>query len=292
MLLDEYANFLDRQGHHVIQSNGYYWYDAQPKFYFYFPYHRTICPSQDEINNLLWRSPALGIRYLALPHDFGKFSYNIVCEDKSYGLESVDPNFARRQTRRGLENFQIRQISISEAHARGQQIFIDTLRRQGRNPEYWNKNRWDNYFSAAKGTNGIDVWGAFYQEDLAALLVGYHMEECYTILHQASSTHYLPKFCNNALVFYVTKTKINSDQIRMVFYGPQSLDAPETLDKFKFRMGFVKRPIKQRIVFHPFVKPFINRSSHSIVRRISTRYPKSDFWRKSEGMIRFYQESN
>jgi hypothetical protein len=118
------------------------------------------------------------------------------------------------------------------------------------------------------------------------------MEDTCTILRQSSATEYLPMYPNNALVFYLTQQKINLPEVNCVSYGPQSLDAPESLDTFKFRMGFQKSPMKQTIVFNPLVRPFINGFTHRCVRGLSARKPESDTLRKLEGTLRFYQEAD
>jgi hypothetical protein len=68
------------------------------------------------------------------------------------------------------------------------------------------------------------------------------------------------------------------------------LDAPESLDKFKFRMGFCKKPMKQKFVFNPLISPFVTGFTHKCVQRISAAKPENDIFRKLDGIIRFHLE--
>ena len=291
MQTNPFLEFLARQGHRIVETESCYWYDAQPGFYFYFPYNRLITPGRDELKRVLWRQPCIGIRYFTPVECFGKESFMIVCSDKSYDITSVDPHYARRQTRRGLEHFDIRQLEFKELAQLGISLNRDTLVRQGRDPRIYDEKKWQLYCSSADGLDGFEAWGAFSEKNLASFMVTFLMDDHFTILHQSSASEYLPLYPNNALVFYVTKLKLALPEINAVSYGPQSLDAPESLDTFKFRMGYKKKPMKQTIVFNPLVRPFINLFSYKLIQRLSAFRPVSDTFRKIEGIVRFYRES-
>jgi hypothetical protein len=286
-----FSEFLARQGHRIIKTESCYWYNAQRGFYFYFPYHRLITPSEDELKKILWGERSIGVRYFTPQESVGKSSYSIVCSDKNYDLASVDANYARRQTRRGLESFEIRQMTFKELAALGTPLNFDTLSRQGRNPQIWSEDKWRLYCQAADGLEGFEVWGAFSGETLASFMMAFQMEDHFTILHQSSATEFLRSYPNNALVFSVTKLKLAQPNVNTVSYGPQSLDAPESLDTFKFRMGFEQRPMKQTIVFNSLIKPFINGAFHKSIQYIANTRPQSDTFRKVEGLVRFYREA-
>lgn len=287
-----FAEFLARQGHHIVRTESCFWYDAQPGFYFYFPYHKLINPCEGELKHLLWDRPCIGARFFVPLDCVGKNSYTIVCSDKNYDITSVDADCARRQTRRGLEKFDIRQIEFNELAKLGIGLMHDTLARQGRNPNTWDERKWRLYCSATEGLKGFEAWGAFLGNNLASFMMTFQMEDHFTILQQSSATEYLHNYPNNALVFHVTKLKLASPTVNTVSYGPQSLDAPESLDKFKFRMGFEKRPMKQRIIFNPLMCPFINGLTHKFVRFVSSAKAENDTLRKLEGILRFYREAS
>ena len=81
---------------------------------------------------------------------------------------------------------------------------------------------------------------------------------------------------------------LEREGIKGIFFTVQSLDAPKSVDDFKFRMGLKAKAVRQRVVFHPLLRPFINNSVHNLVVRLLKRYPEKGFLAKSEGMIRFY----
>jgi hypothetical protein len=287
-----FGEFLLRQGHRIIKTDNCYWYNAQSGFFFYFPYHRLIKPNKEEFTQLFFKEHCIGVRFFTPMEGFGKESYLIVCSDKKYDITSVNADYARRQTRRGLERFEIRQLDFHSLALQGIQANYDTLIRQGRNPNIWNENRWRHYCSAAEGLDGFEAWGAFQENQLAAFIIAFQMEDHFTILHHSSVSEYLSQYPNNALVFYLTRLKLRLPEVNCVFYGPESLDAPPSLDEFKFRMGFAKRPMKQSIVFNPIFKPLVNGISHKLVRLISSSRPESDNWRKLLGIIQFYRASH
>lgn len=291
MNAENFAEFLSRQGHKIIKTESCYWYDAQPGFYFYFPYHRLINPGKEELNRILWGERCIGVRYLTPMDCLGKTSYLIVCSEKNFDLESISSPSARKEIRKGLKNFVVRQMEFKELAELGIPLNYDTLTRQGRAPQRHEEKKWRHYCSSADGLDGFEAWGAFMDNKLASYMIGFQMEDHFTFLRMSSATQYLHFYPNHAVVFTLTKLKLALPEVNAISRGPQSLDAPESLDNFKFRMGYQKRPMKQRIVFNPLISPFIGAILHKIVRLATDVRPQSDTLRKLEGIIRFYREA-
>jgi hypothetical protein len=61
------------------------------------------------------------------------------------------------------------------------------------------------------------------------------------------------------------------------------------VDEFKFRMGYAAKPVRQRVVFHPWLIPAFNRATHAVIRKLAglTGHPTLS---KVEGLMRFYRE--
>jgi hypothetical protein len=76
--------------------------------------------------------------------------------------------------------------------------------------------------------------------------------------------------------------------VRSILYGLHSLDAPPSVDEFKFRMGYTAKAVRQRVVFHPWLRPAFNPLSHAAVRGLRKWLPGSPLLAKAEGMLRFY----
>jgi hypothetical protein len=85
---DIFAEWLRRQGHHVIRSESSYWFDQGPRVYQAFPYHWVIKPPEGELKSLLRDNRAIGARYsCATDEREGSISYHVVCSDKEYDLK-------------------------------------------------------------------------------------------------------------------------------------------------------------------------------------------------------------
>jgi hypothetical protein len=112
------------------------------------------------------------------------------------------------------------------------------------------------------------------------------------MLYQQCHRDYLRDHVNNALSFSVTKTMIERSEINSILYGLHSLDAPSSIDEFKFRMGYSAKPVRQRVVFHPTLLPFFNSTSHALVKGILRWSPGNVTLAKAEGMLRFYRQGN
>jgi hypothetical protein len=69
-----------------------------------------------------------------------------------------------------------------------------------------------------------------------------------------------------------------------------SLDAPASVDEFKFRMGYELKPVRQCVAFHPYVSPIVNSFTHSAVRFLVKSMPMNRLLSKAEGMMRIYLE--
>jgi hypothetical protein len=110
------------------------------------------------------------------------------------------------------------------------------------------------------------------------------------MLYQQCRRNYLAAHVNNALSFAVTQTMIDRPTVRSVFYTLHSLDAPPSMDEFKLRMGYTAKPVRQRVVFHPWISPLFNPITHAMVRWLKVIRPKHPLLAKGEGMIRFYLE--
>lgn len=284
-----FAEWLRLQDHRVVRSKSTYWFDQGPRVFQAFPFHWIIKPSESELNQVLHEQKAFGLRYSA-PADFskGQISYHAVYVNGTYGLEKLG-KWARKNVRRGLRNAVVEPISFNRMVDEGWQLQVDTLDRQGRKlgitEEIWRKR-----CLAAASLPGFDAWGALLDGKLAASVITFLMQDCAYMLYQQCHRDYLRDHVNNALSFVVTRELISRPEVNSVFYGLHSLDAPPSVDEFKFRMGYVARPVRQRVVFHPRLAPLFNRASHAALAQLLRVWPGNATLAKAEGMVRFYLE--
>lgn len=284
-----FAEWLRRQGHRVVRTSSSYWYDQGLRVYQAFPYHWLIKPDENEIQQLFRQGHALGLRYSTpLPASEGYVSYHVVYEQPLYSLESLSKK-ARYDVRQGLKHCAIGPITMERMATEGWELRAETLIRQNRAGAE-TRNWWWNLCHTAVDLEGIETWGAFIGDRLAASLLAITCDNCCSILYQQSRTEFLSEGVNNALTFTFVEAVLKRFGVQRVFYGLHSLDAPPSVDSYKFRMNFIPHPVRQRVVFHPLLKLFVNTKSYSLLRFAKSRFPSNAVLSKAEGMIRFYLE--
>ena len=282
-----FAEWLRRQGYDVEKTPSSHWYEASPRVYQAFPYHWLIQPPEDELLSLLRQKGAIALRYSSpVESTVGCISYHAIYDKPDYTLDSLDRR-SRQNTRKGLKNCRVETISFERLAEEGWWLENDTASRQGRQLKI-NENIWRRRYMAAADLPGFEAWGALVDGRLVASLLTFQMEGCCEMISQQCHRDYLNARVNNALSFVVTRTMINRSGIKCVFYSLQSLDAPASVDQFKFRMGYTAKPVRQRVVFRRSLAPVINRASYAIVKRLSERRPDNPLLSKARGMLRFY----
>lgn len=282
-----FAEWMRRQGLTVYRTESSYWHSQGPRAYQGFPYHWLIQPQEEEIQEFLRRINGIALRYSTpLNSKYGHISYHAVLEGNLYGIETLG-KWARKNVKRGLNNCNVEPMSFDQLAKEGWNLQKDTLDRQGRelniSSEVWQKR-----CLAAKDLPGFEAWGAFTKTGLAASVITFQMEDCIYMLYQQCLREYLQEHVNNALSFIVTQSVLSRPEIHSILYGLHSLDAPPSVDEFKFRMGYQAKPVRQRVVFNPLLSPFFNKVSHFAMGKALKVRPGDPFLAKTEGMVRFH----
>lgn len=289
MNAENFARWLQRQGYRVVRTPSSYWYEASRGVYQAFPYQWVIEPAVSELRGLLRRERAIALRYstpVSAPR--GMMSYHVVCEDPSYDMATLSRQ-ARQNVRKGLRYVDVERISIDRLANDGWQLRQETLARQGREGaegEAW----WRRLCQSAADLEGFEAWGALHDGQLLASFLAFRCDGCYSLPYEQSVTSALEHRVNNAIFYAVIREAIQRTDISQVFLCLHSLDAPSSVDKFKFRMGCTARPVRQRVVFHPWLAPALNRLSHAALRKLTRWRSESPILPKFEGMVRFYLE--
>lgn len=281
-----FAEWLQRQGMQVLKTPSSYWYETVPRVYQAFPYHLLISPDEEELSGMFARG-VLALRYSTpVESPRGAVSYHVVYEQDGYDIRSL-PSNARGHVRKGLSMAVVEPISLEMLASEGWELRRDTLIRQGREQaesESW----WKNLCLSAEGLPGFEAWGAHAQGRLVAALLAFDYGDTFSILYQQSRSDFLRYGVNNALTHVITGEVLGREGPRTLFYGLHSLDAPTSVDEFKFQMRYIPKPVRQRVDFHPFFRPFINPLSHAVLKIGSRVFPRFFFVTKTEGMVRFY----
>jgi len=285
-----YAVFLQAIGHRVVPTRHAYWYDANRFFFLGAPPHRIHEPDDDELRAVVGRLPCLGVRFAAPLQGRGKLSYQIVCDNRAYGLDILSGN-VRSKVRRGLKRCAVQPVPFSVIATAGKRAHGDTLSRQARDGVL-DGARWDRFWSAAATTPGMEGWGAWTGDTLAAFLVTVTFDDGVEFLLARSCTDELGAYPNNALIFTVAEEMLVRRGIPEITFGLESLEPVGPLDQFKFGMGFRPRPLRQRVVFHPLLRALLR---HASVRALFHRWSEKRgtqavFWRKAAGLLRFAEE--
>ena len=285
------AEWFRRQNIQVIRSNSCYWHSLGPRILQAIPYHWLITPAEEELEQLLLENKLIGLRYSTpVSSSIGMASYHVVYGGADY-LQSALSKKARYDVRKGLKNNRIEPIQFSDLAVEGWPVRLNSLIRQGRvkaESQTW----WNLLCNSASDLPGFEAWGAYADGKMAASLLAVHCGNWYNILYQQSKTEYLSSGVNNALTYVVTNEVIRRSGVETIFYGLHSLDAPSSVDEYKFRMGFQARPVRQRVVFHPALRKLFNSSSHAALRQMLRFFPANPTLSKAEGMLRFYLKGN
>lgn len=289
MNAEVFGEWLHRQGYKVAKTPSSYWYEASPRVYQAFPYHWVIQPTEEEVSNFIRKTRALALRYSTpLEQPVGCISYHAVYDKPSYNLESLDRR-TRQNVRAGLKNCRVEPISFDLLAEEGWALEVDTAKRQGRRL-LTNKVAWERRYKSAADLQGFEAWGALVDGRLVASLFSIQIDDCCELISQQCHRDFLNARVNNALSFIVTQTMVNRPGIRSIFYTLQSLDAPPNVDEFKFRMGYSAKPLRQRVVFHPWVKPFASPLIQKSLKRLLRSDPENPRLSKAEGLLRFHSE--
>jgi hypothetical protein len=284
----DYAAFLGRLGHRVIETESGAWYDASRFFALGIPTHELRTPKADELPRI-WRERLLGVRFTSPLSAPGKLSYQIVCDDRDYGFSRLSGN-TRSKVRRGLKRCDVRPTSPEEVAVHGRRAHEDTLSRQDR-AGLLGGAAWEAFWASVSATPSMEVWGAWADEDLAAFLVTMNFGDSVEFLLARSRDDLLAAYPNNALLYSVTEEMLVRRGLREITFGIESLEPVGPLDQFKFSMGFRTKPLRQCVAFHPVFGALLRSRA---VRGLFHRWGESGrgvFWRKASGLVRFAEEA-
>ncbi len=251
------AEYFERTGKKVIESQSGFWHDAGWSVYLNIPYHRTISCSEDEAESIFRLYRPAGIKFSALPTKTGRCGGIYFCNDNTYSIHSLHKKM-RAPVRRGIENCRVDEIDFDYLRRNGMRLNTETLARHGRaDREFSNPTQWAQICAAGQVIDAVQVWGAFGEDGLAAYAITFRTEGNLNISHQFSRTKYLPLKPNHALVFKLTKMAISSLDIDQVSYGLEPLFPQPGLDLFKKRMGFETKPVSYVVKLHPLLRQLV-----------------------------------
>jgi hypothetical protein len=284
MNVDVYCEWLQRQRFRVFRSESSHWYEAGPRVVQAVPFHRLIRPSAEELRELTLGRGHIALRYstpVSAPE--GMISYHVVLRGP-YDMEMLRSQ-ARNGIRRGLERCTVERIPLERLATEGWELQHETLERQGRRRSM-TRGQWVRACRAASDLPGFEAWAALVEGRLAATMLITRVDDICCVPTAQSRSEYRKLHVNNALFYSVSRELLAREGVRSIFYSLHSLDAPESVNGFKFRMGLMAKPVRQRVVFHPLLRPLADRVDSTMLTRWLTDHVAA----KAVGMLRFYRQ--
>jgi hypothetical protein len=283
---DRLLAFFSAAGFKTYRSASAAWYEAGPRFLLGIPTHDALVLDAAEARATLRATGALGLRYVSARPEEGAESWQMVATDADYDLEKFSAN-TRSKVRRGLKGNDVRRISGAELARAGEQAFVDTVSRQGRADRY-GLDRWRALLSAADAEPGIEIWAAWNGDKMAAYLLIMVFADSCEFYEARSRDDTLRNYPNNALLYTVTRDILVERKIPQITFGIEGLEDLDSLDAFKLAMGFYRKPIRQRVVFHPALRTALALAPvRSVIDRLATREGSSSFWRRARGLMTY-----
>jgi hypothetical protein len=278
--------FFDKVGYRTVSSPSASWYEAGPRFLLSLPSHQAVSVPDDELRGLLSEHKLAGVRYIADERDGGKRSFQIVASDPEFGLDKLSGN-SRSRVRRGLKRNEIRPSTGAEVLAHAESAFRQTMERQGRGSESA-ITTWKRLMAAADEEPGIEIWTAWHEGALASYLLIMFLDDVCEFYQARSSNELLKHYPNNALVYTAAEEMLARRGVREITFGIESPEDVAALDTFKYSLGFEKKPIRQRVVFHPALKTALAVPGAKTFLDFAANRPKAHvILRKASGLVRF-----
>ncbi len=245
---ERFAAFYARAGVRVARSESAWWYEAAPRFLLALPSHRPVALQPGEAADLIRREKLAGLRYIATESEGGRPSFHLVCDTRDYGLDKLSAN-ARSKIRRGLSRNELRRITGKELASIAGKAFVETMERQNR-ASTAAVDAWHRMLAAADSEPAIEIWSAWHEGEFACYLIAVLIDDVCEFFQARSASHLLKHYPNNALIYWLTEEMLVRRGLREVTFGIESPEPVEELDTFKLQMGFRKKPVRQKVIFH------------------------------------------
>jgi hypothetical protein len=247
---ERFAAFYARSGVRVAKSESAWWYEAAPRFLLALPSHRELVLPDTEARDLIRREKLAGLRYIS--GNGGRPSFHLVCDAPDYSLEKLSAN-TRSKVRRGLSRNEIRRVTGTELSGLAESAFVETMERQNRASDSALAT-WRRMLAAADDEPAIEIWTSWHEGEFASYLIAVMIDDVCEFFQARSVNRLLKHYPNNALIYTLTEEMLVRRGVREVTFGIESPEPVEELDAFKLQMGYRKKPVLQRVVFHPLLR--------------------------------------
>lgn len=283
---ERFAAFYERSGVRVVKSESAWWYEAAPRFLLALPSHRPFHLPDAEAKDLIRKERLAGLRYICHEGDGGRASFQLVCDTRNYGIQSLSAN-TRSRVRRGLSRNEVRRISGKELATIAEGAFVETMERQNR-ASTSALETWKKMLVAADQEDAIEIWSAWHEGEFACYLIAVLIDDVCEFFQARSVNRLLKHYPNNALIHTLTEDMLVRRGLREVTFGIESPEPVEELDTFKLQMGYRKKPVQQRVVFHGALRAAFAFAPIKRFVLAAGSNPKADVrLRKAAGILKF-----
>lgn len=282
----ELAKFMEWRGRRIVEACGVLWHSLEGRFFMSLPYQTPVDPDRGQLDRMLRSARALGARFPSRTWQ-GLSSGIYMYRGKTLTLQQVHPKH-RPRVRKGFEKFVVRWMEADELEAKGFQLNIDTMNRQGRyDPEFGELGNWKRLTKAVGRSCAVKAVGAFHDERLSAYMITCREDGCLHILHQMSRTEDLNDFPNHLLTYAVTKQGAEDPQLDSVCYGSVSLVQTDGLHEYKLRFGYEVLAHSSAFRLHPGFAPFLaNGGTVGLVRILRVVFPNDQRLERTDAVLR------
>lgn len=283
-----YDNWFNEQGFKTFKTKSSYWHEAVPYVFQSFPYYLTISPNREELNEIFFKYNIIAIRFSS-PVDYhhGIESYHVCTNRKYFYSKKFSKGTISNLKKAKKENFIFKKVSFHNMAKEGWKLRMDSLIRQHRVGTE-NQKWWRTMCQAASKIHSIESWGLFKNDIMTASIIYFICDNCCICLYQQSRTKYLKYRVNNYLTFLFTEEVLNRSSQPWIFYGLHPLDAPETVDEYKFRLNYFAKPVKQCVIINPKIGKLINNNTFKIIKILAKKANYRHIFSRIEGLLQAY----
>jgi ribosomal protein S18 acetylase RimI-like enzyme len=278
-----YCEFLDLQGHRVVQTRGSVWIDVRRRVFQPAPPFHLQPEQAYEARRALRQSCGLACRWFT-PAQMGRSpnqansTASVYVLRPPYDLSRIQSK-ARNQTRRGLERVKVCSVNFDPSvESQAFPVYADNVDRLGlfKTSEQM-KRRWAQWVSTLSRSRCAEFWGAWEGDRLVAFSVLAFSPWGSEIVCQRSLASHLDHYPNNALVFSIAMSIFQRGAAVLSFGLAEFGSREEGLDHFKRGITFQGVPLQEHLCWHPalrFLDPIFALDRFRVLARLLKRWTR------------------
>lgn len=264
------AKFMELRGHRIVEGCGSLWYATGGGFFTSLPLHLRLEPDPGDLEKFLRKSRAIGVRFPSYTWP-GVAGGMYVCRTRPYDLRTVHHGM-RSKVHKGMNDCSVRRVEEAELQSQGLRLNLDTMSRQGRyDPEFGDPRRWARLVKAVYSCRGMDVVGAFIDDQLGAYAITCRDDRWLHVLYKMSRLELLEHGPNQVLDFTIARDGMVNPGLDAVCLGWTPLLYIDGLHHYKERLGYECVPENFVFRIHPALAPLLTSVMAARVANFATR---------------------